>query len=83
MWLSIHVVLQLAACDVLTLDANTLMCAVQRFGLPTSRKSTWKKKKVLPYVTPRRRHHMICKDVHNARFHIRTSLSQCSPFCPE
>lgn len=34
-------------------------------------------------MTPRRRHHMVCEDVHNpARFHIRTRLLQLLPFCP-
>ena len=33
-------------------------------------------------MTPKRRHHMVCEDVHNACFHIRTRLSQCPPFLP-
>ena len=33
-------------------------------------------------MCPRQRHHMVCEDVHSARFRIRTRLLQCLPSCP-
>ena len=42
-------------------------CDVQRSGLPTSRKSTWKTRAESSHVTPRQRHHTVCENVHLAR----------------